>query len=474
MVVLALAACLLAACDEDPGASTAGGSASSTSSELVPSTPTTGPSTAATPYPTAIGGPQDVVEVHLGNVSSGHRKPGHQLVFGQWGQAPDQFGISEEVGPTSFDVTPDGRLVIADEKDHRLAVITDGNRTNLRVGLQPVFVDLAVTDRAANVLVINGGRAGNDLLKRFAFDGSPLGTSVLGGSVDNVRIFNGQLFAYHGEHAPRTPSGWVAVDTPSASSGGGVPTRTGGQVSLSGGRGHHVTITRTEASSTRAWTLTSDMNLGVFEVAPTRSGVQAVLVHWTNTQRVFQYVDLTKRGLAAQFTLPDDHYAEMTAGSTFRFRGDTLYRAASTPAGFGVYAYPLHVTNNHVTPSASSNVNLLRRAVRLLASAGVRDAGESEPPHGSPSESLWGHWRGRQVTAGVVPTEFATPPQHVVRSYDVSGTTVTVLRSAPYVVHQFVVGDDTWTVVCSTVDGAQSDDAATTRFVHALISAGSS
>ena len=73
----------------------------------------------------------------------------------------------------------------------------------------------------------------------------------------------------------------------------------------------------------------------------TCGGVRAVLVHWTDTRRAYEYVDLDRQGLVSEFTVPDDHYAEMTAGTIFRFRGDTLYRAASTEAGFGIYGYDL-------------------------------------------------------------------------------------------------------------------------------------
>ena len=97
------------------------------------------------------------------------------------------------------------------------------------------------------------------------------------------------------------------------------------------------------------------MNLGVEAVAATPKGVHAVLVHWTNSQRIYQYVDLTRRGLASGVVLPDEYFAEMTAGSTFRLTRDTLYRASSTPAGFGIYTYRRPTNAAPAAPQASSN-----------------------------------------------------------------------------------------------------------------------
>lgn len=459
-----VAVCALSACTSGSETSATAGPRGS-SSELTPSTPV-----AASPTFVDQAVVADPIRVDLGNPSAKRSAPGRRLVFGTWGEAADDFGLYPDVprGPTSFDVAPDGRLVITDQQNHRLVLVDGKNRTNLPVGLPPLYLDLAVTNHEADILVINGGRAGNDLLKRYGLDGSHLGTSVVGNMVGNVGIFNNALLLY--TYPPDPNAGWARPDAPPGSAASETPTPTGGQISLAGGRGHHVTITRSEATSTNAWTLTSDANLGVVAMAATGKGVHAVLVHWTNTQRVYQFVDLAEQGLVSQFTLPDDHYAEMTVGSTFRFSGDTLYRAASTPTGFGIFSYSLHANRGSVPPQPSSNRALLDRALGLLEAAGVHDAAEAEPSHGSRAESLWGTWHRHQVRAGVIPTEFAAPPQDLVRTYKVSGTEITVLRSAPYIVHQFNVGDDRWSIVCcSTVDCMGSDDAATTSLVREMI-----
>ena len=101
-----------------------------------------------------------------------------------------------------------------------------------------------------------------------------------------------------------------------------------------------MTITKTEAGSTTTWRLTSAENLGVVAVTATADGVRAVLVRWTDTSRAYQYVDLGSNGVLGTFAMPDQAFAEMTAGAEFRFHADSLYRAASTRKGFALYRYP--------------------------------------------------------------------------------------------------------------------------------------
>lgn len=116
-----------------------------------------------------------------------------------------------------------------------------------------------------------------------------------------------------------------------------MPTATGGELTLGGGRGHKVSITRTESSGVQRWVLSSRANLGVVALASSPRGARAVLVHWTNNTTTYQYVDLTPQGLPTDMTLPDQHFAEMTARSDFRFTTRSLYRAASTRSGFALY-----------------------------------------------------------------------------------------------------------------------------------------
>lgn len=272
------------------------------------------------------------MRIDLGTVT-GRPHRGRQIVSGGWGSRSSEFGIDAEsrVGPTSFDVAEDGRIVIADQENRRLVIVTGQQRHILGVRLPDQFVDVAVSSSGPNVLVIEGGHGSR--VQQYSWSGELTATVDAGNRDNNLRYFNQYLYVSSGS------TNWQRLGTTPLS---GVPTPTGGELAVGGGRGHQVSITRSESSGAQEWVLRSDANLGVAALAPTPHGACAVLVHWTNTTTTYQYVDLTSDGLALSRTLADQQYAEMTARSVYRFTDEGLYRAASTPSGFAIYRYSLN------------------------------------------------------------------------------------------------------------------------------------
>jgi hypothetical protein len=237
-------------------------------------------------------------------------RTGRLEVHGEWGSGPGEFGLYRPTlrGPTSFDVTSTGGLVIVDQVNRRV-VLHEGSRPKTVVsGIHDGYYDVAVDDDTLHLLGINLGVRGGDVLQTFRVDdGSLVASTTVGDDVDSIPP--------------------------------GISTEHVGQIRVRGGRTRSVTIIKSDPAGTASWRLASAEQLGVVAVAASPNGVRAVLIRWTDTARSFQYVDLGPSGLLESFVMPDQHFAEMTAYAEFRFVGNALYRAASTARGFGIHRY---------------------------------------------------------------------------------------------------------------------------------------
>jgi hypothetical protein len=231
-------------------------------------------------------------------------------------------------------VTPRGGVVIVDQQNNRILLHARARTTTLVNGIRPIYYDVAVGTRALYLLAINGGTAGDDVLTSFLInDGSVIDKNSVGTDADAIRVVAGDLYVHS---FSRDWTLGTATDSPGRPT---IATEEGGRILVQGGRGRAVTIVKSDPEGGVSWRLTSAENLGVVAVSATPDGVRAVLVRWTDTTRSFLYVDLGPGGASSSFVLPDQHYAEMTASSEFRFAGDFLYRAARTHRGFSVYRY---------------------------------------------------------------------------------------------------------------------------------------
>lgn len=276
----------------------------------------------------------DEVVLDLAPLKTLPRRKGRLVVHGTWGPGPDQFGHYVRpfyTGPTSFDVTPSGGVVIVDEQNSRIVLHERGKHQVVVRGIRPIYYDVAVDADAIHLLAIDGG---GDLLRSFRInDGSLIAARSVGNDADTIRVVAGDLYVHS------FSDGWrpaAALHSPGRPE---IPIEHGGQILLGGGRGKSVTITKSDVGGSTSWRLASAENLGVVTVTSSPRGVRAVLVRWTDTTRSYQYVDLGTSGELKSFVMPDQHFAEMTAGAEFRFVGDSLYRAASTRQEFSIYRY---------------------------------------------------------------------------------------------------------------------------------------
>jgi hypothetical protein len=278
----------------------------------------------------------DAVVLNLDPLKDLARSKGRLEMRGEWGSGWGQFGLYRPslTGPTSFDVTSAGGVVIVDQQNRRVVLHQLARNKTLVSGIRPIYYDVAVDDEALHLLAINGGVGGDDVLQSFRInDGSVIASTSAGDDADAIRVVAGDLYVHS------FSDGWrlaAAKDSPGRPA---IATEDGGQILLQGGRGRSVTIIKSDAAGSASWRLTSAENLGVVAVTASSHGVRAVLVRWTDTFRSYQYVDLVPGGVRKSFDMPDPHFAEMTAGAEFRFHGNFLYRAASTHRGFSIYRY---------------------------------------------------------------------------------------------------------------------------------------
>jgi hypothetical protein len=289
-----------------------------------------------TKSPVSPSGEAEAVVLNLDPLKDLPRNKGHLEVRGNWGSGIGQFGLYRPSlrGPTSFDVTSAGGVVIVDQQNRRVVLHEVAQNRTLVSGIRPIYYDVAVDDEALHLLAINGGVGGDDVLQSFRTnDGSVIASTSAGNDAYAIRVVAGALYVHS------FPGGWrlaAAKDSPGRPE---IATEDGGQILLEGGRGRSVTIIKSDAAGSTSWRLTSAENLGVMAVTASPHGVRAVLTRWTDTARSFQYVDLGPTGVLKSFTMPDHHFAEMTGGAEFRFHGNSLYRAASTHRDFSIYRY---------------------------------------------------------------------------------------------------------------------------------------
>lgn len=151
-----------------------------------------------------------IIRIDLGRVTGRHPRSGHVAVRGAWGSGTRQFGIdrSSGVGPTTFDIASDGRIVVADQENRRFVIVDGERRHNLDVSLPRRFMDVALTESALNLLVINAGPGGTDLLGRYDQAGALEETTRIGDLANNLRNFEGRLYLSLGSTSwrPLTPT----------------------------------------------------------------------------------------------------------------------------------------------------------------------------------------------------------------------------------------------------------------------------
>jgi hypothetical protein len=290
-----------------------------------------------------------VTAVELGGHVFGRtREPDGRLVHGPWGSESGAFGLiagrGSRIGPSSFDVAPDGTLVVLDQVNRRLVFARRGGDARyapIRFG--KTEGDLAV-DGQGNVFVLEHGASPE--FHGYTPTGVPAGeVTVSSRGADMVRAGDRGVFV-HGY-----PDAWVPVseegdllDPGRQAEGARSGLRAGGgvEVVVHGSHGEAMFALVRDDRVLKSWRVSSASSLGEIQLAePFGDGLLVVLRVWTEAQAEFVALVLSRTGLAQSFSMAAGEWAESAPLSRFRLDGSTLYQLRSAPDGFEIVTFDL-------------------------------------------------------------------------------------------------------------------------------------
>jgi hypothetical protein len=272
-----------------------------------------------------------------------------------WGTGPDELGLDSgpvqaRIGPSAFDIAPDGSVVVLDQVNRRLAFYERGVPRARLVAIP--FAggegDLAL-DRDGTVHVLDDGGAATraPIVRAFDASGRPGSTAPLAArGADMLRIGpDGPLAHAYPSQAwlpvarrglrltPREQVAQARSDRPVGGDLGVVVHATPSEARFALVRGAHVV---------RSWRVTSATPLGEVQLAERYgSGLLVVLRVWTEDEAEFRVLELSPAGLARSFSVARAEWAESAPLSRFRLAGDSLFQLSSSPEGAEIVAFDL-------------------------------------------------------------------------------------------------------------------------------------
>jgi hypothetical protein len=278
------------------------------------------------------------------------RSPDARVAAAGWGFAPQNVGLAGSrelgfIGPSSFDVEPDGTIDLLDSVNGRVLRWAHGRRDVVSLGAAAQLADFAVDgDGSFDVL---GPRA---VLRSFQRDGAPRWTQRL-----SDRTWAKLAHGPAGPVVLQQPSEqWMPVAEDGApltrpqqaraahvekmlASGDGVLVARVGEGEL------RVAEVRAGAIL-RGWRITSDTPLGEVQLTESR-GARIVVVTraYTEDRDEFVVLVLDRFGLAARFSVASDSWTETAPLARFRLARGSLYRLRTTETGAFVDRFDLEV-----------------------------------------------------------------------------------------------------------------------------------
>jgi hypothetical protein len=278
------------------------------------------------------------------------RAPSSVVGSFSWGRGDTAIGLDSgreqsRIGPSAFDVAPDGTVVLLDQVNRRLV--------ELRPGAKPAYVPIDFAGGEGDLAVGGDGTiyildsSATPMVRAFTAAGAPIAATTLAETTaDMVRAGpDGPLVhAYPSEmwlptgsgRPPLAPDRQLAEARPARSVEGGlgvVVHASHAEVRLALVRGDRVV---------HAWRLHSETSFGEVQLAePYRDGVVVVLRLWNEKQAEFRVLLLAPEGLVESFTVEPGEWAETASLSRFRLRGDTLYQLRSDPSGVEIARFEI-------------------------------------------------------------------------------------------------------------------------------------
>ncbi|MEK6274984.1 MAG: hypothetical protein AABM30_06540 [Actinomycetota bacterium] len=268
-----------------------------------------------------------------------------------WGKGTRAVGLDSgreqsRIGPSAFDVAPDGSVVVLDQVNHRLLTLRRGEApAQAPIQFAGGEGDLAV-GRDGTIYVLDAGRS-HPVVRSFRPAGSLIaGTPLAEASADMVRVGpRGPLVhAYPSEMWLPTGRGRPPL-APNQQLAGAQASR-----GVDGGSAVVVSASPSEARFAlvrgervvHSWLVRSSVSLGEVQLAePYADGLLVVVRLWTEKQAEFRILRLTPKGLAETFAVDRAEWAEAASLSRFRLHGTTLYQLRSAPSGVEIAAFEI-------------------------------------------------------------------------------------------------------------------------------------
>jgi hypothetical protein len=286
------------------------------------------------------------------------RSPGAVAAQGGWGAGAGELGLNGgqeqvRIGPSGFDVAPDGSVVVLDQFNDRLAIFRNGRAADrVPITFLGAEGDVAVDNAGTTWVLDDGGAATRTpTVRGYGDRGRPVAAAGLAeGLGDMLRIgpTGPVVHAFPSEMWLPVANGQDGLSVAEQARGA----RPGRPVS--GGREVVVRASREEVrlalvAGTRvlsAWRIASATMLGEVQLAePSRNGAVAIVRVWTEERAEFRVLQLGQRGLTGSFAVNPGEWAESAALGRFRLEGDTLYHLRSSPAGAEVVTYRMGGTS---------------------------------------------------------------------------------------------------------------------------------
>lgn len=268
-----------------------------------------------------------------------------------WGKGIQALGLDtgreqSGIGPSAFDVAPDGSIVVLDQVNHRLSILRPGaTPTQVPIDFAGGEGDLAVGEDGT-IYVLDAG-ASRPVVRSFSPAGALIaGTPLAETTADMIRVGpDGPLVhAYPSEMWLPTGHGRPPL-SPEQQLAGAQPGR-----SVDGGVAIVVSATSAEArfalvrggDVVHSWLVRSATGMGEVQLAePYGNGLLVVLRVWNENQAEFRVLRLTPGGLAGSFSVERAEWAETASLSRFRLQGSTLYQLRSAPSGVEIAAFEI-------------------------------------------------------------------------------------------------------------------------------------
>ena len=289
--------------------------------------------------------------VDIGPGRFGHaRRPSSVLARFGWGRDDDSIGLDSgqeqsRIGPSAFDVAPDGSVVLLDQVNHRLVRVRRGLRSrHMPIDFAGGEGDMAVgRDGSVYVLQVSG----KPVVRTFSATGAPVVAALLaepvadmvrpGPSGPLVHAYPSEMWLPTGGGRPplaRTEQLRAAEPARSVDAEQAVVVHaTASEVKLALVSGDRVV---------RAWILRGPARFGEVQLAePYGDGLLAVVRLWDETHAVFRVLRLGPDGLVSSFSVSPGEWAETASLSRFRLHGATLYQLRSQRSGVEIATYEI-------------------------------------------------------------------------------------------------------------------------------------